>query len=128
MSTGADGDERFERGAAELLREGAADVDAATASRLNRARQRALAELGRPPLLSVWRRWQPAFVAGAAALALALLVVPRPTATPAASAEAAADLELMLAEDNLELIEELEFYEWLETGLDAEAPAPGVSG
>ena len=40
----------------------------------------------------------------------------------------APDLELVLAEDNLELIEELEFYDWLATsGGDAGLNA-GASG
>jgi hypothetical protein len=92
-------------------------LDAATRSRLNRGRQAALAELGRGR--PAWVQWIPA--AGVAAAAIFAVVLwtgnqPIDEITPAASAT---DFEILLTEDSLEMIEDLEFYSWIE--LDAEA-------
>jgi hypothetical protein len=134
------GDERFERGAGQLLRRSADELDAATLSRLNRARQSALAEFDRQRRRPAWLvpGWQPALgVAAVAMLAVALWVGRAPgPATPlpavpveAARAVQAVDLEVILADENLELIEDLEFYDWLETDLAAEGGlSPGLSG
>jgi hypothetical protein len=113
------------------LDEHAESLDAATRSRLNRARQSALMEAARPrwswfarPL----RVWLPA---GAAA-ALALAAVLQPTmferggkspeigagAIPAGPTE---ELELMQQPESLELYEDQEFYAWL----DESEPSPG---
>ena len=86
-------------------------LDAATLSRLNRARQRALAERRSP--VREWVRWAPATVAVAAVVvALTMLQPPADVEfTPASPA----DLEILLGEDSIEMLEELEFYSWLET-------------
>lgn len=112
---------RFARAAGELLRDSADHLDAATRSRLNRARQRALDALP-PPRTAAVPRWVP--VAAAAAVAGLAVVLIRPGADqpPAASvvaesAAAPADLELLLAAgsgDELEMVAELEFYAWLD--------------
>ena len=91
------------------------DLDAATASRLNRARQTALdAGLRRR---RAW--WLPFALATATAVLLALAVTLRsPDATlqaPTLAAPAAADdFELLAGGEDLEMIENLEFYAWLE--------------
>lgn len=127
--------DRFAREAGRLLRDDAEALDAATLSRLNRARQRALAEFDRHQRRPAWLggRLQPALaVAAVALLAVALWVGREPVAVapagqtaadtgPLASLDAAADLDLVLADESLDLIGELEFYDWLDSD-------PGLSG
>lgn len=130
------GEARVEREAARLLRERAEQLDAATLSRLNRARQVALAGLDARPSRAVWGWSSAAGVAAVAALAVALWAGRAPSPVPhapgaAATTDAATDLELILAEEQLELIEDLEFYEWLGTTVPAPRPPDagrGMSG
>ncbi len=92
-------------------------LDAATLSRLNQARQRALAEVAYAP----WRRrwiWPAAFAA-AASVVMAVAWLPRgavspPLATPVASVQQE-DLDLLATGDSLDMYEDLEFYAWLES-------------
>jgi len=136
-------DERLARDAQQLLRRSAEDLDAHTLSRLNRARQDALAEYDRrAERPSRLRGWQTglgaAAVCATAVVAVALWVgrVPGPklpgdeTAPAKTAVEPASDLEVVLVDDdNLEMIEDLEFYDWLESDLpEEEAPDPGLSG
>ncbi len=113
--TGAD--KAFAEEAKQLFDESVDGLDASTRSRLNRGRQAALAELatGRP----VWVQWAPAAgVAAAAVFAVVLWTGNQPVddLTPEASA---ADFEILLTEDSFEMLEDLEFYSWIE--LDEEA-------
>jgi hypothetical protein len=106
-----------------LLDESAQVLDGATASRLNRARQAALAQRRtgiRAP------RWY--WSAGLATCALLLAVgvwqgrgTPSTTTAPipiAASTDAgtvhADDLDLLASGDNLEMMQDLDFYAWLD--------------
>jgi Protein of unknown function (DUF3619) len=135
--------EPFEREMARMLRQGAEELDAATLSRLNRARQKALEEYDRQRQRPAWlpsASWEPfagATVVGVLAVALWLGRAPDTTpqqnvAMPAVGSgriEGAVDLEVVLADDNLEMIEDLEFYDWLESGLATDVQEnPGVSG
>ena len=114
----------------DLLDQSAAQLDAGTLSRLNRARQAALEQLEAPPRRTpVLLHW---LGAGALAAGLALLVwrgvLPGPdagpvmplaeaptTVTPSADVPvAAADFELLADPDSYALLEDLEFYAWLE--------------
>ena len=110
----------FEARLAKRLRDSADELDGHTRSRLNQARQAALDEL-QPK--SAWR-FRPV-LAGAATAAVAVvaffLLQPAPDTTqplvPAGIAEA--DLELLMAEESLDMLEDLEFYTWLaEADLD----------
>jgi hypothetical protein len=110
-------DKAFAEKARKLFDESVADLDAQTRSRLNRGRQLALEELatGRP----VWVQWAPAAgVAAAAVIAVVLWTGNQPVdeLTPAASAS---DFEILLTEDSFEMLEDLEFYSWID--LDEEA-------
>jgi hypothetical protein len=93
-------------------------LDAATLSRLNRGRQRALAELGGVRRHGAWLRWLPATGVAAAALLAVMLTVDPGTAVPD-DPVSASDFGMLL-EDDLEMIEDLEFYSWLE-GAELEA-------
>ena len=88
-------------------------LDAATLSKLNRSRQRALEELGRSR--RAWSTWAPATgVAAAVTIAVIMAQSPRVTDSPDLP-EAVADMEILLSEDSIEMLEELEFYSWLDS-------------
>ena len=107
-----------------LLDESAQALDAATLSRLNRARQAAL--LQRAPRRRAAWLFLPAGLAGACALLLAVGVWHGrrvPTAIPvqapvAASANGnsvnAADLDMIANGDDMEVMQDLDFYAWLD--------------
>lgn len=103
-------------------------LDGRTRSRLAQARHRALAQ-GRRAV--PWRGLvgqRPLLPAGAAAaVLLAALVVWRMPSPNAPSPELAAlqDLEILLGEEDLDMLEELDFYTWLEEQPEFAAPAAG---
>lgn len=93
-------------------------LDAATLSRLNRGRHAALAELSRPR--RQWSRWMPATgVAAAVLMSVILLQGPRDIAG-IAEPVSVSDMEILLGEDSIEMLEELEFYSWIDVA-DMEA-------
>jgi hypothetical protein len=109
-------DARWVDRATALLDASAEDLDAATLSRLNRARQAALAV--RP---GRWRPWTlGAGLAGAAAAMLAIAIglsgrIDAP-ATHAAAPLDASDIDVLASDDDtLDLSENLDFYAWLES-------------
>ena len=104
----------LEENARALFQRSVEGTDGATRSRLNQARQRALAQ--RPGGRRLWdSRWLPVgAVAAAGAVALVLIIGRLPDAGPGLTTEVASDLEILLEVDDLELIEELEFYAWLD--------------
>ena len=112
--------------AKQALDESADGLDAATLSRLNRARQKALDTRARR-----FRPWfLPAGVASACAVLLAVAVVwhqrvPTPAAgtaaftigTPGAQGNAGFsgnDLDLVSSDDDIEFYQDLDFYAWLD--------------
>lgn len=103
----------LERKAKALFDDSVAATDGSTRSRLTQARHRALAELERPALRGWRMRWLPAGAVVAAAL-VALVLVRFPDGDIGLEAAAATDLEILLDAEDLELIEELEFYAWLD--------------
>lgn len=98
--------------AKEMFDESVAGLDAETCSRLNRGRQRALAEIGRGR--PSWVQWTPAFGAAAAAVVAVLMFTGNPTLEGVESPASASDLEILLDEESLEMLEDLEFYSWIE--------------
>lgn len=116
----ADGDEAFASKAKALFDDSVEGLDAESRSRLNRARQAALAANGsRRP---AWVQWLPAAgVAVAAVFAVVLWTGSRP-GTVQAPATSATDFEILLNEDSLEMLEELEFYRWIELADQAGDP------
>lgn len=107
-------DDRFEEQAKRAFDDSVERLDAATLSRLNQGRQAALASARPDSRDRRWSLWAPAAgVTAAAVVALVMLRAPlpdEPMADPAAT-----DFEIMVSEDNLEMIEDLEFYSWLAT-------------
>jgi len=107
-------DETLAEQAKEAFDQSVDGLDAATLSRLNRGRQAALAEAAQPN--RQWLRWMPATGAAAAVL-LVVMTLQSPGDVDVMSAPAT-DLEILLSEESIEMIEELEFYSWLETQED----------
>ena len=114
------GDEAFVRQLKSVLDAGNAHLDGHVRSRLTRARHAAL-EQARPAPAFWARQWAPAAgVAAAAVLAVLLWPGARQSSTIDAQVVDEAgpnDLEIVFAEENLDLLEDLDFYEWV----DAEA-------
>jgi hypothetical protein len=93
-------------------------LDAGTQSRLNRSRQRALEQAKGRGAHAAWLRWTP--VAVGAVAAAAVVIVWRPgESVDELPRTSAPDLELLLAEEELEMLEDLDFYRWM--ALDAAA-------
>ncbi len=125
-------DEPLARKAQELLRDSAEHLDAATRSRLTRARHEALAEMGQGRRARVFSQWAPVGMVAATAVLAALLWIGEPVppgpgpdvATVIAdrdlAPDVATDLDLLLAEESLEMIEDLEFFTWLDANMSTE--------
>jgi len=101
----------------DALKRRAEQLDGRTRSRLAGARRQALARGRRRASMPMW------VTAGASAAALALAVglwsgAPGP-APGSAAPQIAEDMDLLLSEENLELLEDLEFYAWMDA-LDAD--------
>ena len=104
-------EEEFEQRAKAMFDDSVDSLDAATLSRLNRSRQAALAEAASSRVR--WQRWMPA--TGAAAAVLLAVMMLLPGQTPDVIDAPASDFEIMLGEESIDMIEELEFYSWLDT-------------
>lgn len=116
-----DNDERFAKRAKRLFDESVQSIDGTTQSKLNRGRQKALAELGPKPALSILTGWVPATgVAAAAVVAVVMWSGNRPP-DDFAPPSSATDFEILLNEDSFEMLEELEFYSWMELDADDSA-------
>jgi hypothetical protein len=123
------GDERWtenERRAREHFDASVEGIDAATRSRLNRARQAAVAEVERSRH-GPWRTWLPtAAAASVALLAVVLWRMPgqQPGASLVESAPTAEVVEMLAIGDDV-VSEDPEFYTWL---ADRGLPADNGSG
>jgi len=106
-------DEDLVRQAKELFDDSVERLDAATLSRLNRSRHEALAELERTKPVGQWARWMPA--TGVAAAALVAVVVWQGVVVegPLPVTSEVTDFEILIGEDSLEMLEDLEFYSWI---------------
>jgi hypothetical protein len=111
--------------AAALLQEQRESIDAPTLSRLNQARQKALMEMDRKPsLFGKPSSWLPAGVVTMMALLVAgvsfdvLQLDPVVQPMEARQAEKRSpdvpNLEMMFADEGFDMLEELDFYLWLE--------------
>jgi len=110
-------DRRLEERAKQLFDDSVDGLDAGTRSKLTQARYRALEELERPRAVLTWNRgWLPAGMAVAVVLAAVIVwqVQPGRDGSGAFDVAAASDLEILLGDEELEMIQELEFYAWLE--------------
>ena len=114
LDTRPDGNDPIVDKAKALFDDSVDSLDAATLSRLNQSRHRALTELERRGSISAWLRWLPA--TGIAATAILAVIVMRGPESVDVLTEAATtlDFEMLLEEDSLDMLEELEFYLWLD--------------
>jgi hypothetical protein len=90
-------------------------LDAATLSQLNQGRQKALEEVRAAGPAGQWARWVPAGGVAAAAVLAVVVWQGVPVEHSAPAANSVADFEIMLSEDSLDMLEDLEFYSWIDT-------------
>lgn len=109
-------DDAFANEAKTLFDQSVDGLDGETRSRLNQGRQKALAEVTRGGFR--WMQWAPAGGLAAAAVLAVLIFNGNPQIAELDVPEVATDMEILLTEDSLEMIEDLEFYSWID--LDAE--------
>lgn len=105
-------------------------IDGATRAKLRAARERALEELAPRTRFGGARLWMPA-VAAAALIALVTLPLVERNGTGADTGfetMVAADLEILLGEEELEMLAELEFYEWLDFEAPDDTGGEGIDG
>ncbi len=100
--------------AKELFDDSVERLDAATLSRLNQGRQQALQEIRETGPAGQWARWVPAGGLAAAAVVAVVVWQGMPVEHSAPAAGTAADFEIMLSEDSLDMLENLEFYSWID--------------
>jgi len=127
MSTDDDRLAAFERRAQELLEESTERLDGRVRSRLTQARSAAVEEARRARGHLAWRTWIPVgAVAGAAALAVLLWSgAPRSPEAPVLAVHSSLDdLDILVTNESFELLEDLEFYEWVASG-DADGATIG---
>ncbi len=106
--------EQFARQAKELFDHSVERLDAATLSRLNKGRHQALAALQQTGLVGQWARWMPATGVAAAVLVTVIVLQGPGVEGPEPPAVTVTDFEILLGEDSLEMLEELEFYSWID--------------
>ena len=87
-------------------------LDAAALSKLNQGRHAALEQLENGRSKAEWYRWVPA--GGIAAAALVTVMVLRGPEIESVPAEVVTDFDILLEGESLEMIENLEFYSWIE--------------
>jgi hypothetical protein len=104
-------DEKFAREAKALFDNSVDELDAATLSTLNRSRHRALDELGSPH--TNWMRWAPAAGVAAAVVLAVMVALPGPGEVDALPTTLT-DMEILLGEDSIEMLEDLEFYTFID--------------
>ena len=98
-------------------------LDAAALSRLNQGRHAALEQLASGNSKATWMRWAPA--GGVAAAALVTIIVMRGPEMESMPVEVASDFEILLEDESLQMLEDLEFYSWLD---DVDLDASGNVG
>ncbi len=110
-----DDEKRMEQSAKALFDDSVERLDAATLSKLNQGRQAAIAEMAARGPVRQWLRWMPATgVATVALVAVLMLRGPASIDVPIASDPALADFEILMGDDALDMIEELDFYSWID--------------
>jgi hypothetical protein len=104
-------DDKFVKEAKALFDESVDRLDAATLSALNRRRHQALAA-GNSRTVN-WLRWAPVTGVAVAALVAVLVTQPDPV-TVEAMPESVTEMEILLGDENMEMLEDLEFYAWMD--------------
>jgi len=108
-------DERLAASAKQTFDESVESLDAATLSRLNRGRHRALEEMQRAKSMQQWVRWAPATGIAAAALITVMVMRGPDEVVLPVTPVTASDFEILLDDEPLEMLEDLEFYSWIDS-------------
>ena len=116
-------DTRLAGTAKALFNDSVDSLDAATLSALNRNRQQALEQAARSPLAFRWQRWLPAAGLAAGAVLAVMLWTGNPAGDALTPPSTATDLDIILEVDDFEMLEDLEFYSWIDL---EEAPDANV--
>ena len=107
-------DQAFVTKAKDVFDQSVQALDAETRSRLNRGRHEALAHIGSRTGHGQWLRWAPATGVAAAAVVAVVVLTGRPPVDELTPIASASDFEILLDEESFEMLEELEFYSWLD--------------
>jgi hypothetical protein len=116
-NTQAEGAADFERRSKALFERSVESLDGETRSRLTQARYAAIEAAQKGSVAGLrWRLWIPAGSAAAAVLAVLLVFAPglRDSGTHG-SALAFDDMDIVANDDEFDLLENVEFYSWLDT-------------
>lgn len=108
-------DEAFAKRAKRRFDESVDSLDAATLSQLNRRRHEALEARGAGAGFETLRLWVPATGLAAAAVLAIVVMVREPALDEMTPPATATDFEILLDEDSFEMLEDLEFYSWIDT-------------
>ncbi len=117
---------RLEERAKELFDQSVGRIDGHTRSKLAQARNRALEHANSKRGSAWWSgaaSWVPAGAVAASAFAAWLLWQGVAISPQAVDLAALSDLEILLADEELEMLEELEFYAWLQEQPEFAEPA-----
>ena len=120
VSTNDDRAERtaLEERAQDLFDDSVGNLDGRTRSALTQARNAALAELEDRKRQGVWKLWGPLSGSAAAALVVAVVFGPLWTTTQHTQDTGAMpfeDFDIVADAENLELLQDLDFYAWLDS-------------
>ena len=107
-------EESFARKAKDVFDQSVQELDAETRSRLNRGRHEALLQLQPGVTHTQWLRWAPVTGVAAAAVVAVVVLTGRPPADELTPPATASDFEILLDEESFEMLEELEFYVWID--------------
>jgi hypothetical protein len=118
-------DQAFAARAKEVFDQSVQGLDAQAQSGLNRGRHEALAQLQPGIGYSQWLRWGPATGVAAAAVVAVVILSGRPPVDELTPLATAGDFEILLDEASLEMLEELEFYSWIDLEVELEGTADG---
>ena len=114
MSISNEPDEsELERKARALFEDSVERLDAGTRSKLTQARNRALDEVSKGAVHRRWL-WAPAGGVALAAIVAVFLSSGGPRSGAEAGALALEDLDIVADSENFEMLEDVEFYMWLE--------------
>jgi hypothetical protein len=103
----------LERKARELFEDSVERLDAGTRSKLTQARNRALEEVSKGAVRRRWI-WAPAGGLALAAIIAVVLTWGGPRSGAESGAVALEDLDIVADSENIEMLEDVEFYMWLD--------------
>jgi len=103
----------LERKARELFEDSVERLDAGTRSKLTQARNRALEEVSKGAVRRRWI-WAPAGGLALAAIIAIVLTWGGPRSGAESGAVALEDLDIVADSENIEMLEDVEFYMWLD--------------